>query len=246
MYTQSGAASFAACTQLFRSHPLAVAPPGPDGGDGTMVLRHRKAGFFVLTQEGDDAFILRSWDSRDGIEEKIRPREPVPDLVCDVIARCLPVPRHGSLLGWITGKQVTALMPVHALPPSGPDPVPEPEMRVLPLSETDEGWHWPPFTLNPLDEWRLWEYIDWHEMADVLPLIAGNPGSVSWVRSPDGRRTGHVIVRENLRAEKFWVPAGVYADHWTLRDGMPAPAAGELLARGNAADLAAEGLWTAS
>jgi hypothetical protein len=244
MHTQSGAASFAACRQLFRFHPLAVAPPGADGGDGSMVLRHRTAGYFVLTREGDDAFVLRSWNTRDGIEEKIRPRQAVPDLVCEVIVRCLPVPRHGTLLGWITGKQVTALLPVHAAPASGPSPAPGPEMRVLPLDGASQEWHWPPFTLSPLDEWRLWEYIDWNELIDVLPLIAEHPGRVLWVPSPDGRRTGHVVVTENLRAEKYWMPAGVYADHWTLREGLAAPSAGELLAR-ESVDLAVEGLWPA-
>lgn len=239
MHTQSGAASFAACLQLFRFHPLAVTPPGPDGGDGSMVLRHRKLGYFVLTAEGDDAFILRSWDSRDGVEETIRPRQSVPDLVCDVIARCLPVPRHGALLGWITGKQVSALLPVHSVPghAKGPD------MRVLPIEESIGEWHWPPFTLDPLGEWRLWEYVDWNELVDVLPLMAENPGRAFWAPSPDGRRTGHIIVTENLRAEKFWLSAGVYADHWTLREGMGAPAAAELLARREVVDLSSAELW---
>jgi hypothetical protein len=246
MHTQSGAATFAACLQLFRFHPLAVAPPGTDGADGSMVLRHRKAGYFVLTREGGDAFVLRSWNSRDGIEEKIRPRESVPDLVCEVIARCLPVPRHGTLLGWITGKQVTALLPVHSAPdPGSSSPAPGPEVRVLPLEETSQEWHWPPFTLDPLDEWRLWEYVDWNELVDVAPLIDEHPGCVLWVPSPDGRRTGHVIVTENLRAEKYWMPAGVYADHWTLREGLPAPSVGELLKRPKVVDLAVDGLWAA-
>jgi hypothetical protein len=35
----------------------------------------------------------------------------------------------------------------------------------------------------------------------------------------------------------------VYADHWTLREGMAAPAAAELLARREVVDLSSAGLW---
>lgn len=247
MNTQSGAASHAACLQLFRYHPLAATTTGAGDGPESMVLRHRTEGYFVLTKENEDLFVIRSWDPRDGVEERIRPRQDVPSLICNVVGHSLPIPRHGTLLGWITGKQVTAMLAVHAAPPAGVSdddgPVPVPEMRVLPLTETVEQFHWPPFTVSPLNDWRLWEYVEWGEIVDVVPLARQYPGRMHWIPSPDGRRTGDVLVRDNLRAEKFWIPAGVYTDHWALREGLVPPPPSRLLELPGAADAAAGAVW---
>lgn len=248
MHTQSGALTFAACQQLFRYHPLAITPPpAGTGGRWSMVLRHRTAGFFVLTQPRENLFVLRPWHDRDGLEEEIQPGKPVPDVVRTTVAGCLPVPRHGALLGWVTGRQVTALLTVHSAPPeggqAGPSPVPGPEVRVLPLDGTTKEWHWPPFTVSPLDDWRLWEYVEWHELIDAMPLLSAEPGRAFWLPAPDGRRTGHVIVRDNIRTDAFWLPAGVYSDHWALREGIQPPPGEQLIASPDAVDLARGGLW---
>jgi hypothetical protein len=271
MHTQSGAATFAACQQLFRYHPLAVSPspagPGGSGASGgleSMVIRHRIAGFFVLDRLREDLFMLRSWDPRDGVEEEIRPGRPVRDLARQVVVACLPVPRHGAVLGWVTCRQVTALLTVHSAPPAGvprqggpggpsgsatpggstgPGRVPGPEVRVLPLDGTTKEWHWPPFTVSPLDDWRLWEYVEWRELVDVLPLLGAEPGRAFWIPAADGRRTGHVVLPDNIRAEAFWLPEGVYCDHWALREGIGPPSAEGLIASPDAVDLSRGGLW---
>ena len=261
MHTQSGAATFAACQQLFRYHPLAVTPAPAGTGDlrpaGTgalpsMVLRHRTAGFFVLTKVRESHFILRAWHARDGVEEEIQPGKPVPDKVRQVVVACLPVPRHGALLGWVTCRQVTALMTVHSAPPQDVPPrggngrlcrVSGPELRVLPLEGTCKEWHWPPFTVSPLDDWRLWEYVEWHELIDVMPLLRAEAGRAFWIPAPDGRRTGHVVLKSNIRTDAFWLPAGVYSDHWALREGIDPPPAGSLIASPGAVDLSRGGLW---
>ena len=257
MHTQSGAVTFAACRQLFRYHPLAVnQPPAGAGGLATMVVRDRTAGFFVLTRPEENRFILRSWHERDGVEEEIRRGRPVPDLARQVIATCLPVPRHGSLFGWIACRQVTALLAVRSAPPSShgsspgdasaPARLAGPEVRVLPLEGTTKQWHWPPFTVSPLDDWRLWEYIEWREIVDVMPLLGARPGRAFWVPAPDGRPTGHVVLTENVRTDAFWLPEGVYCDHWTLREGIEAPPADSLIASPRAVDLSQGGLWLSS
>jgi len=301
MHTQSGAAIFAACRQLFRCHPLAVTqPPAGSGRLATMVLRHRTAGFFVLTRPRDDLFVLRSWQDcggADGVEQEIQHGKPVTDLVRQVIMGCLPVPRHGSLLGWVTSHQVTALLAVRSLPPSeyqvqaqdtlgslrgstvgeaststsrpagsaghpagtaagaapGAVPVPRParrvrcsagpEVRVLPLEGTTKDWHWPSFTVSPLDDWRFWEHVEWGELVDVMPLLSASPGRAFWVPSLDGRPTGHVVLTDNIRIDQYWIPKGVYYDHWIQREGIEAPPAEDLVALPHAVDLAKSGLW---
>ncbi|MGH3166111.1 MAG: hypothetical protein ACRDN0_09485 [Trebonia sp.] len=247
MHTQSGAASFAACLQLFRCHPLAVAVPsvaGAGGGRRSMVLRDRTAGYFVLT-EHPETFVLRSFGAGiegAGIEEEIRPREPVTETVRDVIAGGLPVPRHGSLLGWAIGKLVTALLKVDSAPPAaGDDAAPVPTMRVLPLHGSTPRWHWPSFACDPLGDFRLWEYVEWGDIVNVMPLVREASGRAFWVPGGEGLRTGHIVVTGNLRASRFWVPAGVYADHWSLREGIEPPLAGTLLASPGVTDLAHEG-----
>lgn len=253
-HTQAGAATFTVCKQLFRYHPLAVTPPAGPVDFGTMVLRHRTAGFFVLARPREDLFVLRSWHGRDGVEEEIKPGQPVPDPVRKVVVGSLPVPRHGALLGWVTCRQVTALLTVHSAPPAGgaggvrgpggPARVSGPEMRVLPLLGTTREWHWPPFTVSPLDDWRLWEYVEWQELIDVRPLLLGSEcGRAFWAPAADGRRAGHVVVTGNIRADAFWLPAGVYCDHWALREGIEPPPAEALIASPGAVDLSRGGLW---
>src|SRR5579859_7793652 len=90
-----GAASFAACLRLFRSYPLAVAPCYADGWQRSIVLYHRTAegsGFFVLTQDPAEHFTLRAWDPLHGGCQPIRPGEPVPVAIHQVVTEGMPVP----------------------------------------------------------------------------------------------------------------------------------------------------------
>jgi hypothetical protein len=50
---------------------------------------------------------------------------------------------------------------------------------------------------------------------------------------------GCVVVRQSLTAEDYWVPEGIYMDHWMLREGVPAPPASHLLTLPGTTDLAA-------
>ena len=246
VHARPGATLFTACRQLFGCYPLAVTPAGADGGYGSMVLLNRAAGpasFFVLTQARDDLFVLRSWNRRDGVHQEIRPAEPAPGRTGQAITASMPVPHDGALLGWVTGRQVTALLTVHCrAPQTWDDPVPVPEIQVLPMAGTSDPLHWPPFTASPLDDVRLWEYARRGQIVDIAPLVTRRPGQAFWVPSPERWSTRHeigcVVVTGNLPADGFWLPAGVYLDHWTLREGIPAPPAGRLLTLPAVVDLA--------
>jgi hypothetical protein len=111
----------------------------------------------------------------------------------------------------------------------------------MPMAGTWELLHWPPFTASPLEDGRLWEYVEWGEIVDIGPLIIASAGCVFWVPSPDRRsaRHGYIVVMGNLPTDEYWLPAGVYTDHWTLREGLEPPPAGHLLALPGAVDLAA-------
>ena len=156
----------------------------------------------------------------------------------------MPVPRDGALLGWVTDShQVTAMLAVHCRPPEPwDDPVPVPEIRVMPMAGTSELLHWPPFTASPLDDGRVWEYIERGQIVDIVPLLAHSDGRAFWVPSPDRRSARHekgcIVITGNLPAEEYWLPAGVYMDHWTLREGVQAPPVGSLLTLPGVVDLA--------
>jgi hypothetical protein len=243
--TASGAASFAACLRLFRSYPLAVTPPDAGAGYRSMVLMNRDdgmTGFFVLTQINDELFIINPWDGRDGFAQEIRPRHPVSGVTWQVLSDAMPLPHDGALLGWVTDSQVTVMLAVHCPYLRSCDgPASFPEIRVMPMAGTSALLQWPPFTASPLDDGRLWEYVEWGQIVDVVPLITRSAGLAFWVPAPGARTVrgeGFVVIRDNLPGDDYWLPAGVYMDHWALREGIAAPPAGRLLSLPGVVDLA--------
>ncbi len=246
VHAPSAAASFAACAQLFGRYPLAVTPHTANGGSRSMVLMSRAEGpasFFVLTQARDDLFVMRSWDRHEGVNQEIRPGEPVSGVVHQVITVGMPVPYDGALLGWVTDRQVTVVLAVYCRQPRTQDDRGfVPEIRVMPLSGTSELLQWPPFTASPLDDGRLWQYVAYGQIVDIVPLVSRHVARAFWVPSPDRRSVRHgegcVVIMDNLPADEYWLPAGVYMDHWTLREGIEPPPVGRLLALPGVVDLA--------
>ena len=247
----SGAASFAACLRLFRSYPLAVSPCYSGGWHRSIVLRHVAfahgafkhgacdgSGFYVLTQDPAEQFTLRPWNPADGESEEIRPGAPVSVTSHRIITEGMPVPRDGALLGWVSDRQATALLSVYHGQPASP--VRMPQVRVLAMVDS-EPMRWPPFTASPLDNGRLWEYVERGEIVDLAPLIVRDAEGAFWVPSQHPGRAGQghgcVVVSRNLQSDDYWVPAGTYMDHWMLREGVPSPPASQLLALPGATDL---------
>jgi hypothetical protein len=167
----------------------------------------------------------------------------VSGLIHQLITDSMPVPYDGALLGWVTDSQVTTMLAAHCGQPETWDvPVPVPGLRVMPMAGTSELLHWPPFTASPLGDGLLWEYVERGQIVDIVPLVTQRGGRAFWVPSPDGwsvrRGEGCIVVNDNLAADEYWLPAGVYMDHWTLREGIQAPPAGGLLALPGVVDLA--------
>jgi hypothetical protein len=258
-----GAASFAACLRLFRSYALAVSAfPADAGACRGIVLRHRAfegSGYYVLTQDPAAHFTLRPWHPDDGAAQDIRPGAPVSVASHRVITEGMPVPRDGALLGWVSDRQATVLLSVHhGRPPvrrgpawrasARPDAEREratrrggPQVRALALVGS-EPVRWPSFTASPLDDGRLWEYVERGEIVDLAPVIARGPGAAFWVPSQNSSRAadGHgcIVVRQSMTSEDFWVPEGTYMDHWMLREGVPTPPPRHLLTLPGTSDLA--------
>jgi hypothetical protein len=241
-----GDAVFSACLRLFRNFPMAVRRHYAEHRYGSLVLMNRDAGttrFYVLIMEWDDLFVLRPWDRRDGRRAEIGPRGPVPDEVRRVIEASVPVPRDGALLGWVSGYQVHAVLAAYGrLPEPWDDPSALPGVLVMPLVGSQPA-EWPPLAASPLDDGKLWEYASRGQLTDLSPLVTRSPGCAFLVPGGDGaagpRRAGtRVVVTERLSTEDFWLPAGVYAEHWMLREGAPVMTASQLLALPGVVDLA--------
>jgi hypothetical protein len=244
-HARSGDATFTACLKFFRGYPLAVRRHYAEHRYGSMVLKSRQAKaaqFHVLIMEWDDLFILRPWDRRDGRRVEIRPDEPVHPDVSRLIASSVPVPRDGALLGWVTGSRVHALVAAHGrLSEPWDDHSAVPEVLVLPLAGSHPA-QWPPLPADPLDDGRLWELVGRGQLADLTPLISRRQGRVFWVPGAGGGASrlsgGTIVVTERMSTEEFWLLAGVYADHRTLRESLPVAPARQLLTSPYAVDLA--------
>ncbi|HVT68549.1 MAG TPA: hypothetical protein VHF26_12420 [Trebonia sp.] len=239
-----GNAVFAACQRLFRAYPLAVRRHYAEHRYGSMVLMngvHRSARFLVLIMEWDDRFVLRHWDRRHGARVQIGPDTPVSGDVRALIEASVPVPRDGTLLGWVAGGQVQALLAAYGrLPEPWDDASAVPGMLVMPLVGTQPA-SWPPLVPAPLGDGRLWDFIQRGQLADIGPLVSRHAGRVFWVpgrSGVSGRAGARVLVTERLSDDRCWLPAGVYADHRMLREGTPVQTARQLLALPGVTDLA--------
>jgi hypothetical protein len=244
-----GAASFARCEQLFSCYPLAAAPHSDGRGSRSMVLMSRAEGeekFFVLT-ETDRAFHIRPWDcGQEAVQEvtqEVTQGEPVAGDFARVIAHGMPVPQRRAVLGWAPDRQVTAILAVHGGHTADAGAALVPAIQVMPMSGTITI-DWPPFGASLLGDGRLWDYLERGDIVDIAPLLASCPGHAFRTPYPHGhgspRGPACVVVTTNLVAREYWLPAGVYAEHWMLREGIPVPPAGLLLALPGAVDMAHE------
>ena len=164
-----------------------------------------------------------------------------------VITEGLPVPRDGALLGWVSDRQTTVLLSVYQGGSASPGLqacVPQfrmPQVRVL-AQVGSEPMRWPPFTASPLDDGRFWEYAERGEIVDLAPVVVHGAEGAFWVPSQNPARAGQghgcVVVSHNPQSDDYWVPEGVYMDHWMLREGVPTPSASRLLTLPGASGLA--------
>jgi hypothetical protein len=238
-------AAFAACRRLFLHYSLAVRRHYAEHRYGSLVLLHQIAGrarFYVLIMERDQLFVLRHWDRRDGHRVEIGPETCVPAAVGRLIEASVPVPRDGALLGWVAGHQVQAVVAAYGrLPEPWDDAAAVPGVLVMPRSGSQPA-RWPPLTASPLADGRLWDCVARGQLIDLGPLVTRQARRVYWVPGAgerSGRPTGScVVVTERISGDGYWLPAGVYADHWTLRGGSPVLLARDLLARPGVTDLA--------
>ena len=133
------------CQELFTTYPMAVRTDyGGEAASSMVLMVHEGPAFFVLRfdYENDNrVYSIGPWPAGDVEEITAADDPPVPDALANVLTCSVPIPRDGSLFGWIHGDVVTALVIVYADESESPVP----SWAIMPLADAPE-WQWPPFT----------------------------------------------------------------------------------------------------
>lgn len=235
----TAAAPYERCLRLFAGYPLAVRPKDPGGSAVELVLMTadgKDPRFFLLIYDSGDGrpyCLLNRLGTEDSID--IEPgQRSVPPGYAAALTHGIPVPRDGSMFGWVSDGEITALITVDSRD------APEPRFSTMPRAGIPET-RWPPFTGAPCLGMWLWEHLTAGRMIDLAPAVAATWGQVFFcpARIP-GAGAGVIAVKAALSPEppRGWIlPSGVYAYHGALRSGARPESLSELLAGHGKTDL---------
>jgi hypothetical protein len=231
---------YGACEEMFTGYPLAVETAGNDKILRAMILMVAAgtggAEFFVLAYEDDSGGSSFRLHQRGAaapavlIETDGGTRDPA--AAQDVLARGVPLPRHGSLFGWQQDGVVTVLIATYT--DYSPEH-PEPTWSALPLAGIPES-AWPSFIGEEFGRW-FWEHLQAGKIVNLAVAVAQARQMIFWV--PDGTSgAGCIVVRDDLAGENGSVlPRGRYVYSEDLRAGLPVPPLEDLLADPGKTDL---------
>jgi len=231
------------CQQLFADYPLAIRAVNHRRTVRSMVLMlpdDPDIRFFVLSQdcgEGSPVYSLRPWYGceRVDIEEGSIDDFTKVDVKAMIYGVPVPIPRHGSLLGWRSGDAVTALVAIHA---NYTPACPEPSWKVMPLAGIPAK-NWPPFTGESLLGPWFWSYYWAGSIVSLSALIAGTPDTVFWTdREEVLGRDCCAVARDITSPEGYTLRGGRYVYYQALRTDKPVPSMRILLEDAGKIDLA--------
>lgn len=229
---------YEACDALFAAYPVAITPVDQGGTVRSMVLLLREGdreAFFVLSRDGHGGRSEYSFFPWRGGNVVDIASDSVPDFVVNAIFHGVPIPRDGSMFGWVSNASVTALIPVYAT--YNPD-TPVPSWSVMPRTGSP-GAVWPPFTDERLFGPWFWEHYHASNIISVGSLIGRNPETAFWVDTDQILGSDCCVVVRDLRSpEGPTLRRGSYVYHEALRAGRPVPSLEVLLAEADKIDLA--------
>jgi hypothetical protein len=208
---------------LFAAYPLAVAAS-------------RGASLMTLILPGPVFGQIARWDTpaEDGTRYSLHDEAAESYTLDQVAEQGVPLPRHGSVFGWVHDEEIPALVVVYT---ETTPQRPEPRWTVMPLDGTPRDL-WPPFTGRHLFSGWFWDYIAEGSLLPLGALIAATPGAVFWADTHDALGADCCVVTRDLSAGEGWLRAGVYAYSEVLRNGVPVPSAETLLRDALVTDLA--------
>lgn len=230
-----------ACRNLFSSYPLAAKAVNRSGTVQSMVLMLEdgdNAGYFVLSSDSrraEPSYSVWPWPDGDSAEIEGEGSAALPYAVVDAVTRGIPIPRDGSLFGWMHENVVAALVVVYAeyMPA-----YPEPGWAVMPLVGTPEA-QWPKFTGRPLFGHWSWGQCRSGGLISLDDLITANPATVYWVDTKVSLGSDLCAVAHDISApEGYTLRHGCYVYYEVLRLRKPEPSLDALLAEPGKTDLA--------
>lgn len=227
--------------RLFSTYPLAISEASvkDNGTIQSMVLMLQdadKVNYIVLSQsscEDRSWYSLCPWPDGPALTIEAGGDVLVPENFASAVNRASPLPRDGSLFGWICDDIVTSLIAFYTeFSPA----VPEPCWSVMPRVGIPDT-QWPPFTGEPLIGEQFWIFKRARKIISVEGLIAETSGTVFWVDTEAEFGSGCCVVVSDARnAEGYTLPSGRYVYHKVPPATVPSLPA--LLAKTNKTDLA--------
>ena len=227
------------CHELLTEYPVAAEVIDESGLIRSMVLLlpdGDDATFFVLVADrttGSTSFSLFPWRADGSVD--IEPNgDAVPDVYVRALTHGVPIPRDGSLFGWVQENAVTTLVGVQTrYTPASPVP----SWAVMPLASIPMA-EWPPFTCDRLFGSWFWEYYRAGTILLLDELIAGTADLVFWVNTKDVLGSDCCAVARDVKsAAGYILRQGCYLDYVALRSVKPVPSLAQLLASPGKTDL---------
>lgn len=228
------------CRELFRSYPMAVEPANPNGTVRSMTVmlpEGDNANFYAVAYRDSGAgrdFSVWSWP-RGKVIDITPDLTEVPADVVDAVTHGVPVPRDGSLFGWLYQRSVSALVVIYNRYTKS---TPYPGWSVMPLAglPTDQ---WPPFTSEDLLGNWSWDHLRNHDLVSLDSLVAQSSRTVFWATPEPIHGYGCCVVAHDVVSpEGYTLPKGRYLYYRHLKDADSVPSIDVLLADQTTVDLA--------
>ena len=237
--------AYVRCQALFAEFPQAVELTGVPEGSGhcwaersmvLMVPDGDKGRYFILCQADapESPFSLIPW-RRPGMTT-IRPGGGgLAEDDAEVLTNGIPVPRHGSLFGWVSGATITALIASYTrYTPQSPTP----SWTYMPWIDGSREQR-PQFGVRKLLGRWFWEYLRCGTIRDMQSVIAPTPDTVFWVDTVALLGSGSCVVARDVRTtDGLTLPKGRYVYYRTTLSGTTVPSLDTLLWDSNRTDLA--------
>jgi hypothetical protein len=212
----NGSDAYVRCQALFAEFPQAVEltevpeDSGHSWAERSMVLMvpdGDKGRFFILCQadKPGSPFTLLPW-RRPGLTTIRAGGCGLAGNAAEVLTDGIPVPRHGSLFGWVSGATITALIASYTqYTPQSPTP----NWAFMPWIDGAREQR-PQFGVRKLLGRWFWEYLRSGTIRDLQSVIA-TPDTVFWVDTVELLGSGSCVVAREVRtADGLTLPKGRY------------------------------------
>lgn len=229
------------CAELFAAYPLAVECIDWVGAVHAMVLvipDGDSADYFMLVRdrgEGEIFYSLGPWRPDSPLVDIAAEGGDVPRAIRTVLNEGVPLPRHGSLFGWLAGNTVSALIATYA---EYTPEYPEPSWAVMPRADAP-AQSWPPFSSERLFGSWFWEHYQARTIVSLAALIAASSENVFWVGTEAALGWDCCVISGDVKSEAGYVlPRGCYLYYEALQRRVDVPPLEKLLAGPDKTDLA--------